>query len=636
MRNISITGKFLILLGAVGLFVGAVTTYSSSQMLSIDDSYRAVINGENAASTALARANRSMQTARAAIGDLLMSHDDGLNRSALAEYQSARDSFMRSMDSASTAIGGDPEIGVLKAQGLQLLDVTCRSSIEQASSSTSDAEIQSSQVKFLSECQPLFPQLSKRFTEKTQKLMENAAGRTHQVEADARSAVWKTTSIIAGGLLVFLIAGLYGVRHWLVSPVKALSVTMARLANADYAAAVADTDRRDEIGEMAKAVEVFKSNGLKAIALEQEAGEQRDRSEDERRRTADADRRRAAEMAQATDGLANGLTHLSSGDLRFKLDQPFAKDFEGLRADFNAAVDQLASTLASVTSATSLIDAGSREISQSADDLSKRTEQQAASLEETAAALDEITANVANSSQRTEEARKVASEARDGARRSSEVVTEAVGAMERIEGSSRQIASIIGVIDEIAFQTNLLALNAGVEAARAGDAGKGFAVVAQEVRELAQRSAQAAKEIKELIRSSEAEVASGVALVRETGEALAVIESFVDNINKQMDAIATSAKEQSVGLLQVNTAVNEMDQVTQKNAAMVEEANAASASLAIESSRLRELVSAFQVPNIEAGIPGPTRVVHGKVASFPPGHRIAASGRTATVRWSEV
>ncbi|MCF6371387.1 methyl-accepting chemotaxis protein, partial [Rhizobium halophilum] len=220
------------------------------------------------------------------------------------------------------------------------------------------------------------------------------------------------------------------------------------------------------------------------------------------------------------------------------------------------------------------IDSGSREISQSAEDLSKRTEQQAASLEETAAALDQITTNVANSSKRAEEARTVAIQANENARQSGTVVANAVDAMGKIEQSSNQISSIIGVIDDIAFQTNLLALNAGVEAARAGEAGKGFAVVAQEVRELAQRSATAAKEIKDLIRNSSVEVANGVQLVSQTGEALKTIETYIVTINQHMDAIATSSREQSVGLSEVNTAVNQMDQVTQQNAAMVEEANA--------------------------------------------------------------
>ena len=200
-----------------------------------------------------------------------------------------------------------------------------------------------------------------------------------------------------------------------------------------------------------------------------------------------------------------------------------------------------------------------------------------------------------NASRRAEEARTMAAEANASARESGRVVADAVNAMQRIEASSNQISNIIGLIDEIAFQTNLLALNAGVEAARAGDAGKGFAVVAQEVRELAQRSAQAAREIKELIRNSAVEVEGGVRLVTATGEALKVIEKHIVSINGQLDAIATSAREQSVGLAEVNTAVNQMDQVTQQNAAMVEEATAASAALAHESDRLRQIVGRFQI-----------------------------------------
>jgi len=336
----------------------------------------------------------------------------------------------------------------------------------------------------------------------------------------------------------------------------------------------------------------------------------------ERMRVAEIDRKRAQEMAQATSGLAEGLKHLSSGNLTFRLNQPFASDFETLRSDFNAAVGQLAASMRSVATATGSIDSGAREISQSAEDLSKRTEQQAASLEETAAALDQITTNVANSSKRTEEARHMAIEANKSARRSGEVVSEAVTAMQRIEESSSQISNIIGVIDEIAFQTNLLALNAGVEAARAGEAGKGFAVVAQEVRELAQRSAQAAKEIKGLIRNSVDEVSSGVKLVQDTGQALKVIEEQVITINAQLDAIATSSKEQSVGLAEVNTAVNQMDQVTQQNAAMFEESTAASASLASEVRRLREIISGFQVGD---------EYTTGSVAVARPDHKPVAS-----------
>jgi methyl-accepting chemotaxis protein len=346
---------------------------------------------------------------------------------------------------------------------------------------------------------------------------------------------------------------------------------------------------------MAKAVEVFKDNELKARRLEADAAQVRNQSEAERQRTAEIDRRRAAEMAEATSGLAEGLKHMANGDLSYQLKTPFSAEFESLRADFNIAVNQLSKTLLSVADVTATIDNGSRELSSSASDLSQRTETQAASLEETAAALDQITSNVSNSTRRTEEARIVAVEANRSAQTSGQVVATAVDAMKRIESSSSQISNIIGVIDEIAFQTNLLALNAGVEAARAGEAGKGFAVVAQEVRELAQRSAQAAKEIKELIRNSADEVQNGVKLVTATGDALKIIESHVIAINTQLDAIATSAREQSVGLAEVNSAVNQMDQVTQHNAAMVERATASSASLAGDAEKLRQIVGQFKL-----------------------------------------
>ncbi len=383
-------------------------------------------------------------------------------------------------------------------------------------------------------------------------------------------------------------------RKTIIKPIKSLSSDMQQLAAGQTDIALQGRERKDEIGEMVGSVEVFRQSAIARMQLEADAITERERAEANRGRiTREAEEAARATLQQATSSLAGGLRRLAAGDLSFQLSEPFAPDFEALRHDLNSAVQQLERTLSSVSNAAGSIDTGTREISHSADDLSKRTEQQAASLEETAAALDEITANVSNASKRADEARSVAIRANTSAAQSGSVVANAVDAMQRIEESSGQISSIIGVIDEIAFQTNLLALNAGVEAARAGEAGKGFAVVAQEVRELAQRSAQAAKEIKELIRNSSVEVENGVKLVRETGDALKTIEQYVVTINHHMDAIATSSREQSVGLAEVNTAVNQMDQVTQRNAAMVEETNAASATLVNEASRLRDLISQF-------------------------------------------
>ena len=413
--------------------------------------------------------------------------------------------------------------------------------------------------------------------------------------ADAANRTFWSIVVGLAATVVVIAISLILLSATMIRPIQAITASMNRLAGGDADTPIPFAGRTDEVGEMAAAVEVFRTNALENRRLEREANNQRSLSEEQRRTIAEQERIRAEAMAQATDGLADGLKQLAAGNLAVQVTQSFAEEFEGLRVDFNQAVAQLKDTMASVAEATSSIDSGSREISQSAEDLSKRTEQQAASLEETAAALDQITANVANSSKRAEEARMVAIQANESARNSGAVVANAVDAMGKIEESSNQVSNIIGVIDDIAFQTNLLALNAGVEAARAGEAGKGFAVVAQEVRELAQRSATAAKEIKDLIRNSSVEVGNGVKLVSDTGEALKTIETYIVTINQHMDAIATSSREQSVGLSEVNTAVNQMDQVTQQNAAMVEEANAAGATLANEASRLRGLIGQFQL-----------------------------------------
>lgn len=341
------------------------------------------------------------------------------------------------------------------------------------------------------------------------------------------------------------------------------------------------------------------------------------------------------ERATVQDKLGHAVQCLSEGDLTAEIPDELPAEYGQLRLDFNSAAASLRTAIGQINGVAGGVRTGAEEMASASESLSQRTEQQAASLEQTAAALDQITATVRKTADGAHHAREVVTNAKADAERSGEVVAGAIQAMAEIDKSSKQISNIIGVIDEIAFQTNLLALNAGVEAARAGEAGRGFAVVASEVRALAQRSADAAKEIKGLIQASSAQVGTGVELVGQTGKALERISSHVSEINAIVAEIAASAREQATGLAEVNTAVNQMDQVTQQNAAMVEESTAASRSLAQDAEELGRLVSRFHVGQVATVTTLPkrgtvqntrptkgTRGINGK-------HRLASSGNTA-------
>ncbi|MCF1472800.1 globin-coupled sensor protein [Agrobacterium vitis] len=309
------------------------------------------------------------------------------------------------------------------------------------------------------------------------------------------------------------------------------------------------------------------------------------------------------EQQQALSALDNALAELSNGNLTAQITTPLAPQYEALRGNFNKAVATLAGAFDEISHEAGQVNANTRELTRATDDMAKRTEQQAAALEETAAALEEISVIAKQSAQRSREAQTVASHAAEAAGKSGEIVGNAVAAMSAIEDSSTKISSIISVIDEISFQTNLLALNAGVEAARAGEAGKGFAVVAQEVRELAQRSANAAKEIKTLIDRSSKDVANGVALVNQTGDVLRTISDQVREVDGHIAAIAQAAQEQASGMNEINAAISSMDQLTQQNASMVEETNASTHTLQGVSDHLASLLARFQTQGTKAHTP---------------------------------
>ncbi|WP_242414767.1 methyl-accepting chemotaxis protein [Sphingomonas panni] len=408
---------------------------------------------------------------------------------------------------------------------------------------------------------------------------------TAEANAIARMANILLAITTAATLAVILAIGV-ATRRFVVGPLLALVDTLKRMTSGDMAVAIPAGHRRDELGQLAGATQALRDQ---LIAAERAKEEQ---------------------TTLIVDSFGTALARLAKGDLVSRVDADLTGPFARIKADFNAAVAALQSTLATVTEAASSINNGADDIRQASDDLSQRTEQQAASLEETAAAMDEITSTVRETAAGAAQANRIVGEARAEADQSGEIVRRAVEAMHGIERASAEISDIISVIDGISFQTNLLALNAGVEAARAGDAGKGFAVVASEVRALAQRSADAAKDVKTRITASSSQIDSGVQLVVDTGEALTRIINRIGQIDELVASIASSAERQATGLHQINTAVSEMDGMTQQNAAMVEEATAAVRNLAADADGMARQITSFRLGDTGHRIAPPSRAPH--------------------------
>ena len=412
---------------------------------------------------------------------------------------------------------------------------------------------------------------------------------------DIRFSLWiralLAQSATALGLVLVLVLAFRGL---IARPLRAMAERARSLAGGDLESPVGCRDRGDEIGAVARSLE-----GLRTAALERAAAERQGEVEraaaEAQRQEGDSTRAAAAKLQSAVVRLIGAaLSRVAEGDLTSRLKVDFPKEYQKLKEDFNLAMDRLQEAMAGIVETGDQVGNGTAEIRRAADELARRTEQQAVSVAQTVAAIDEITRSVTRTAAGAAEARDAVATVAADAGQSHAIVGQAIAAMTGIERSSVEVTKIIAVIDEIAFQTNLLALNAGVEAARAGDAGRGFAVVAQEVRSLAQRSAEAAREIKDLINTSAGQVKNGSRLVAQTGETVARINESVANISSIIATIARSAGEQASGLKGINGAVNGIDTATQRNAAMAQQFTAASHALARESEMLAGLVSDFR------------------------------------------
>ncbi|MGV1753543.1 methyl-accepting chemotaxis protein [Agrobacterium sp. CG674] len=590
MKKVSIRTKILAMITGVSLLACGSLAYNSSQFFVADAQYSEFIQSQGKSNTDLYAATRHLQSiAYRAYQLTAYSPDAKLFEDVGASYEKNAKRMFDRFDSAMAAF---PD-GKSDIEGFVAVAHKIKTALDKAIVAAKGNRDMNA-LAVLGAIDPMIDELSTNLRAYNEKLEGSVEGSVKSLSADNQATIFYSAAVLAFTIVLTIAASMLLATYGILRPIASLRQTMSRLAEGELEAEIREADRGDEIGKMAHNVVVFRENARRRVELEaSSAARDAETHADQLQRAADK-AKQDAEVENMIATLASALNRLSKGDVSHRIASPFAGSFDRIREDFNASSQHLEATLSAVGVNAQSISASANEIRAAADELASRTEQQAASVEETAAALEQITTTTQDATTRAQEADALVAKAREAAQTSGRVVERAIGAMQAISSSSGEISNIIGVIDDIAFQTNLLALNAGVEAARAGEAGKGFAVVAQEVRELAQRSAKAAKEIKGLITASGGQVKAGVELVGETGTVLQSIVAHVEDISARVQGIATAAREQLIGLQEINGAISTIDHTTQRNAAMVEESTAASHALSSDIVELNRLLKQFQ------------------------------------------
>jgi methyl-accepting chemotaxis protein len=626
--NVKTLYKILLCFAVLTVFIAGATWFATGQMRLIDDTYSVLLEREAIAMKEGVRVQSSLQNFARLVWRLvsetdpkaLKENDDEIarNRTRMAEF---------AQNIAKLSPSNGPQFAEI-LRGYEKLYQEDYLALKAAKAASKHEEA----LRIARDLSPKSGALRTQAATATDALEKYVMKASADATAQTNTTVTTTVTVISAALaaavaLAFLIA-----QFTIVRPLKALTGSMKELAEGNFDVALPGLGRKDEVGEIAGAVEGFKLKAAEKARLEadetlrrQKAGAEADAAAQakiaaEQAKAAEEQARRSEEQQQAFNSLADGLTRLAKGDLSFQLSHGFTDDYKQIRDDFNRAMAQLKETIGAISSSTSEVASAASEIATATTDLSQRTEEQAASLEETSASMEQISATVKKNAENAQQANQSAGATREVANRGGEVVSQAITAMSRIDESSRQISDIISVIDEIARQTNLLALNAAVEAARAGDAGRGFAVVAAEVRTLAQRSSQAAKDIKDLITTSNSQVKDGVDLVNRAGQSLKEIVASIEGVAQIVADIANASAEQAGGIDQVNKALTQMDQVTQQNSALVEQNAATAKNLQQQSAAMSTSVGVFKLhgggesfrapqPVVKPAVPRPSAAI---------------------------